>query len=160
LQNTASLPPLSAQLGHAETRINTIDEMLKPKAKAQSASISPEQIREFLMRKMEQLVEVLLGDPERAKQELSKRIDKLVLTPELRDGRNVFTVTGDLRLFADDDVMPLNSGALATSKMILPWNRLQPNPSVSSTMGFLCESSPAQNCNASRHRVFVEDGIR
>jgi hypothetical protein len=101
-----------AQLGHAETRINTIDELLKPKAKAQSALIPRNRSWSFLSGRRSSWSRFCFGDPERAKQELSKRIDKLVLTPELRDGRNVFTVTGDLRLFADDDVMPLNSGRL------------------------------------------------
>ena len=103
-------PVLSTQLSHAESRIAAIDHLLTAKPRYERVSTSQEQIREFLSRRMGQLAEVLLGDPEIAKQEISKRIDKLVLTPGSRDGRDVFVVTGDLRLFADDDVMPFNSG--------------------------------------------------
>jgi site-specific DNA recombinase len=101
---------LSTQLSQAEKRIELIDGLLKPKAKSERPSATPEQIREFLTRRMEQLVEVLLGDPEKAKRELSTRIDKLILTPQAHDGRNLLVVTGDLRLFADDDALPFNSG--------------------------------------------------
>jgi site-specific DNA recombinase len=54
---------LSAQLSQAEKRIELIDGLLKPKAKSERPSASPEQIREFLARRMGQLVEVLLGIP-------------------------------------------------------------------------------------------------
>ncbi len=82
-------------------------------------SVSREQIKEFLSRRAEQLVEVFLGDPKRAKQEIFKRVNKLVLTPESRNGRDVFVVTGDLVLFADDDVIPLNSRRRSCRRMFL-----------------------------------------
>jgi hypothetical protein len=104
---------LSSQLSQAEKRLDVVTGLLKPKANAETVSTSPAQIRDFLARQMAKLAEVLTGDPIRAKQEISRRINQLVLTPESRDGRNVFVVTGDLRLFAtaeEEEVMPINSG--------------------------------------------------
>jgi DNA invertase Pin-like site-specific DNA recombinase len=103
-------PTLSSQLSHAEKRIETITGLLKPKVKIEVKLPSAAQIEEFLHRRMEELVELLIGDPIRAKHELAKRIDKLVLTPATQDGRPVLLVTGDLKLFAEDDVMPFISG--------------------------------------------------
>jgi DNA invertase Pin-like site-specific DNA recombinase len=102
---------LSSQLSEAEKRIEVIDRWLKPQPKSDPVAFAPEKVREFLARKMAQLVQVLAGDPELAKQEIASRIDKLILTPDVRDGLRVFAVTGDVRLFGvdDDDVMPCNS---------------------------------------------------
>ena len=102
---------LSAQLSHAERRIETITGLLKPKVKIDVKPPSATQIEEFLHRRMEDLVGLLKGDPIQAKHELAKRIDKLVLTPATQNGGPVLLVTGDLKLFSEDDVMPFISGA-------------------------------------------------
>lgn len=102
---------LSAKLRQSEVRIEEITRLLAVKDKPPSPQISAGETEEFLKRKVDELVEVLLGDPIRTKQELLKRIDKLMLTPEVRDGENVYVVQGDVRLFAaNDDVMLTNSG--------------------------------------------------
>ena len=102
---------LSAKLRQSEARMEEIAQLLAVKDKPASPKISAGEIKEFLKRKMDELVEVLLGDPIRTKQELLNRIDRLVLTPEVRDGKDVYVVQGDVRLFAaNDDVMLTNSG--------------------------------------------------
>jgi hypothetical protein len=102
---------LSAKLRQSETRMEEITRLLAVKEKPASPKIGTVETEEFLKRKVDELVGVLLGDPIRTKQELLKRIDKLVLTPEVRDGKDVYVVKGDVRLFtADDDVMLTNSG--------------------------------------------------
>jgi hypothetical protein len=100
---------LSLQLSHSEKRIETINSLLQTRATTGVKSLSAAEIREFLDRKMGAVIELSTGDPERAKRQLSKRIDKLILTPGVLDSRNVLVVTGDLRIFSEDDVMPFNS---------------------------------------------------
>lgn len=102
---------LSAKLRQSEVRMEEIARLLAVKDQPASQKIGAGETEEFLKRKVDELVEVLLGDPIRTKQELLKRIDKLVLTPEVRDGEDVYVVRGDVRLFAaNDDVMLTNTG--------------------------------------------------
>jgi DNA invertase Pin-like site-specific DNA recombinase len=102
---------LSAKLRQSEVRMEEITRLLAAKDKPAPPQISAGETEEFLKRKVDELVEVLLGDPVRTKQELLNRIDKLVLTPEVRDGEEVYVVQGDVRLFgANDDAMLTSSG--------------------------------------------------
>ena len=98
-------PNLSAALRRHESRMVVIEQLLATRQKSPSPAFDPDEVEEFLRGKLDTLVEVLLGDPLVTKQELLKRIGKLVLTPEKRDGSDVFVVTGDLKLFAADDAM-------------------------------------------------------
>ena len=98
-------PNLSAALRRHESRMAVIEKLLATREKPPSPTLDPGEAEEFLRGKLDTLVEVLLGDPLVTKQELRKRIEKLVLTPEKRDGSDVFVVTGDLKLFAADDAM-------------------------------------------------------
>jgi DNA invertase Pin-like site-specific DNA recombinase len=101
---------LSAKLRQSEVRMDEIRKLLALKDKPVAPKIDANEVAAFIKRKAGELVEVLLGDPIRTKQELLKRIDKLVLTPEVRDGEDVYVVRGDLRLFAaNEDVMLTNS---------------------------------------------------
>ena len=102
---------LSAKLRQSELRVEEIERLLSVKDKPASPKIGSGEAEEFLKRKVDELVEVLRWDPIHTKQELLKRIDKLVLTPEVRDGEDVYVVRGDVRLFAaEDDVMLTNTG--------------------------------------------------
>lgn len=104
-------PALSGRLARAERRLLVIDALLEPKPRSTTPEISSAEIATFLDQAIPRLAEVLLGDPVRAKQELLKRIDKLILTPKIHEGEEIFLVTGDMRLFPKevDDVMPTNS---------------------------------------------------
>jgi len=101
---------LSDELRQSEKRLEAVNELLKPKAKKKIATIPPPDFKEFIARQMANLVEVLAGDPVRAKQELSKRLGKLILTPECRDGHDYLVVTGDLKLFTADTLMADKAG--------------------------------------------------
>jgi len=101
---------LTALLAQAEKRMATINALLKPTPVTEVPLPTRAQVKEFLDRRMADLVGLLTNDRERAKRELAKRIDKLTLTPSTQNDRAVFLVTGDLRLFTEEDVMPLTSG--------------------------------------------------
>jgi hypothetical protein len=58
-----------------------------------------------LQQSSQQFCDVLLSDPARGKQEIQKRITKLVLTPkDTSEGRRL-EVTGDVSMFIGDGVM-------------------------------------------------------
>jgi hypothetical protein len=118
-----------------ETRLGQIqrlsDSALEPKVPV----FSIEEIREFLVQKSHEFANILAGDPATAREQLRKRITKLVLTPkETLDGA-VFEVTGDVGLFqGDGDVMLTNSlegiGEHYTSVLSLTGLQLNPRASV------------------------------
>jgi DNA invertase Pin-like site-specific DNA recombinase len=100
---------LKAQLQGVEARLNELDTLLAPPAAVAAPSFSDEEIREFVHRKSQELVDVLLGDPVVARRELQRRISKLVLTPRRLVGRRTLEVAGDVSLFSRPDVMVTNS---------------------------------------------------
>jgi len=62
-------------------------------------------IEEFLRRKTADMAALITGDPELAKLELRKRVDKLIMEPQHTPEGPIYQVSGDLRLFsALDDV--------------------------------------------------------
>jgi hypothetical protein len=69
-----------------------------------------EEIREFVQRKFQEFANILAGDAATAREQLRKRITKLVLTPKETQGGSVFEATGDVSLFQDaGDVMLTSS---------------------------------------------------
>jgi hypothetical protein len=69
-----------------------------------------EEIREFLEGKSQEFVKILAGDPAIAREQLRKRITKLVLTPKQTPDGSVFEVTGDVSPFqGNGDVMLTDS---------------------------------------------------
>jgi site-specific DNA recombinase len=100
---------LSAELAAVESRLAEIKHRLTAKPAPNARAFSEEQIREFLRQASQQFSEALTSDPQRGKQEIQKRITKLVLTPkETPEGRRL-EVTGDVALFVENDVMVNNS---------------------------------------------------
>ena len=98
-------PLLSAELRTFETSLAEIDQQLAAKPAPKQRVFSAERIREFLQESYQQFCDVLIGDPERGKQEIQKRITKLVLTPkDTAEGRRL-EVTGEVSLFIRDGVM-------------------------------------------------------
>ena len=98
-------PLLSAELATLETRLAEIDQQLAAKSAPKRRVFPAERIREFLQQSSQQFCDVLLSDPVRGKQEIQKRITKLVLTPrETPDGRRL-EVTGDVGLFSGNGVL-------------------------------------------------------
>jgi site-specific DNA recombinase len=96
-------------LGNIKTRESRrvkIRGILAASKKPSLPNIESEAAKAFLKRQFESLVETLRADGETAKRQIAKLLDKkLVLTPETRNGEVVLVVTGDLRLFENDDAM-------------------------------------------------------
>lgn len=102
---------LKNQLAMNEARLKEVERLLSAKAEVQVPRFSEDEIREFVRRKSQELADVLLGDPATAKQELQKRITKLVLNPKETPDGWVLEVSGDVALLSqpDSDVMLTNS---------------------------------------------------
>ena len=104
-------PNLKTQLAANEARLKEVERALSAKPEAQVQKFSAEEIRGFVRRKSREFADILLGEPAIAKQELQKRIGKLVLTPKETPNGWALEVSGDVALFVqpDTDVMLTNS---------------------------------------------------
>lgn len=100
---------LSEQLKNVESRVTEIDRKLTPKPAAKLPTFTDEQIREFLQKECKDFCELLKGDPETARGQIQKRVNRLVLTPRQTPNGTVLDVTGDVELFQQDGVMLNNS---------------------------------------------------
>jgi len=106
---------VAEQIRTVESRLAEIDRLLTSKPAAKLPSFTNEQIREFLRKECKEFCEVLVGDPELAKQEIQKRIKKLVLTPRQTPNGTLLELSGDVQLFQHEDVM-LNSSLEGTAQ--------------------------------------------
>ncbi|MBZ5614699.1 MAG: recombinase family protein [Acidobacteriia bacterium] len=103
-------PALSARLASVEARIVQIERLRNAGSAPKVPVFTIEEIREFFERKSQEFVKILAGDPAIAREQLRKRITKLVLTPKQTPDGSVFEVTGDVSLFqGNGDVMLTNS---------------------------------------------------
>jgi hypothetical protein len=99
---------LSSQLSTIEVRLAEIERLLATKPSPKVATISEDDMREFLCKESKDFCEVLVGDPEIAKREIQKRIKSLVLTPKPISNGTVLEVSSDVGLFRTEDVMVNN----------------------------------------------------
>jgi site-specific DNA recombinase len=90
------------------SRKEEIEQLLRTEGRPGKPKIDRSELRGFLQANFHRLAEVLLADPAAAKVEMLNRIDKLWLKPDVRDGKKVYVVTGDLRLFSgiNDVLLP------------------------------------------------------
>jgi site-specific DNA recombinase len=103
-------PALSARLAAVESRIAQIQRLRDAGVEPKVPEFTTEEIRKFLERKSQEFVKILAGEPAIAREQLRKRITKLVLTPKQTPDGSVFEVTGDVSLFqGNGDVMLTNS---------------------------------------------------
>jgi septal ring factor EnvC (AmiA/AmiB activator) len=103
-------PALSARLAAVESRIAQIQKLRNAGVETKVPEFTTEEIREFVQRKSQEFANILAGDAATAREQLRKRITKLVLTPKQTQDGSVFEVTGDVSLFqANGDVMLTNS---------------------------------------------------
>jgi site-specific DNA recombinase len=102
-------PLLSQELARVEGRIAEITRILNAPRQAELAECSPEQLRQFVLRKAENLVELLEGDPKIAKEAIQRHLGKLILKPKQAAEGPVFEVAGDVDLFAGDQSVMLNN---------------------------------------------------
>jgi hypothetical protein len=91
-------PLLSAQLSNVESRIAEIDRLLTAKPVSKLPKFTDEQIREFLRQEYKNFCDALTSDPGFAREEIQKRIKKLVLTPKETSEGPVLEVSGDVAL--------------------------------------------------------------
>jgi len=103
-------PALSARLAAVESRIAQIQKLRNAGVETKVPEFTTEEIREFVQRKSQGFANVLAGDAAIAREQLRKRITKLILTPKQTQDGAVFEVTGDVSLFqGNGDVMLTNS---------------------------------------------------
>jgi len=103
-------PTLSKRLATTEARISEIEDLLNAPKEVKIPRFSPNEIRDALREQTQRLAEILTGDRAIARQELQKRIDKLILTPRETAAGWVLDVSGSIGLFAGaSDVMLTNS---------------------------------------------------
>jgi site-specific DNA recombinase len=101
---------LSARLATVESRIAQIQRLRDAGVEPKVPEFTTEEIREFVQRKSQEFANILAGDAAIAREQLRKRITKLVLTPKETQDGSVFEVTGDVSLFQGaGDVMLTNS---------------------------------------------------
>lgn len=96
---------LSAQLSKVESRMAEINRLLTAKPASKLPRFTDEQIAEFLRRETKDFCDALTSDPEFARQEIQKRINRLVLTPRETPDGVVFEVSGDVALLRNGDVL-------------------------------------------------------
>ena len=106
--NIRGLSVLSAQLSKVESRMAEIDRLLIAKPASKLPKFTYEQIAEFLRQECQDLCDALTSDPEFARQEIQKRIKKLVLTPKETPEGPVLEVSGDVALLRTGDVLVEN----------------------------------------------------
>jgi len=96
---------LSAQLSRVEARMAEIDRLLATKPAPKRRTFTDQQIAEFLRQECQDFCDALTSDPGFARQEIQKRIKKLVLTPINSLQGPVLEVSGDVALLRTDDVL-------------------------------------------------------
>ena len=82
-----------------------IDHLLTAKPVTKLLRFTDEQIRNFLRQESKDLCDVLTSVPELARQEIQKRIKKLVLTTKDTAEGPVLEVSGDVALLGTGDVL-------------------------------------------------------
>jgi DNA invertase Pin-like site-specific DNA recombinase/vacuolar-type H+-ATPase subunit E/Vma4 len=97
------LPVLQVRLDSIQFEKQTVEDLLAKAEEVVEVVPSPGEIETFLRGKMEELAQVLLGDPIRAKQEIQKRVKELRLRPIHTPDGITFEVTGDVSLFSGTD---------------------------------------------------------
>jgi hypothetical protein len=106
---------LRAAMRTKNARLKTVTETLG-RAEQHAKVFSEEEITAFLRDALDNLAEVLLGDPIRSKQELLKRVCSLKLTPVEHDGELAFAITGDLTLFTEEEMLLLPNTGTGTEE--------------------------------------------
>jgi hypothetical protein len=113
--------------------MSEIDQFLTAKPASKLPKFTDEQIREFLRQECKEFSDALTSDPEVARQEIQKRIKKLVLTPKVTAEGPVLEVSGDVALLRTGDVLvesPIHGLLSNTSPSLPPLQGLSSAPPV------------------------------
>jgi len=100
-----SSPFLSAQLARVDARLAEIEQLSRAKPMSKLPTFTDEQVRAFVRKESQSFCELLKGDPEKARQEIQKRVKKLVMTPKETPNGAVLEVSGDIELLRTGDVL-------------------------------------------------------
>ena len=100
-------PTLLSELMKIESRIEAIDQRLNQSNNIPELTLTTDELRAFVYKEAENLKALLQGDRFLAKQEIAKRIGRVVLTPKETDTGRICEVSGDIHLLARDSrVLP------------------------------------------------------
>lgn len=126
-------PFLSSQLAKVEGQLGQIDRLLTVKSTRKLPTFTDEEIQKFLQSECKNFCELLSGDPVRARQEIKKHINNLILTPKETQAGPVLEVSGDVALFRTGDVLvesPMEGIAQHYTRPLIPLLDLILNPSL------------------------------
>jgi site-specific DNA recombinase len=104
-------PTLSKRLAATEARIDEIEDLLGAPKELRFPSFSSQEIRNALRQQSQRLADILTGDRNVARQELQKRIEKLILTSRETATGWVLDVSGSIGLFTEDGDAMLTSSS-------------------------------------------------
>jgi len=114
-------PFLSQELSRVEKRIAEITTLLNTPRQAEQTQWSFDELRQFVLRKADNFVELLRGEPKLAKDAIQKHVGKLVLRPKRTAAGPVFEVAGDIDLFAGDSSVMLNNPVEGIAQHCIPF---------------------------------------
>jgi hypothetical protein len=114
-------PLLSQELAHVEGRIAEITRILNTPRQAELKEWSFEELRQFVVSKAENFVELLRGDPKLAKEAIQRHVRRLLLKPKRTAAGPVFEVAGDIDLFASDSSVMLNNPVEGIAQHYIPF---------------------------------------
>jgi len=101
---------LSARLAAVEARLTQVEHLRNRASEPKVPQFTIEEMREFLRRKVHEFADILASDAATAREQLRRRITKLIVTPKQTPDRPVFEVAGDVSLFqGNEDVMLTDS---------------------------------------------------
>jgi site-specific DNA recombinase len=95
-------PTLLARLTVIEAETETLKTRLDQGQRVFDTPVSLEELRQFILKKANDLRSLLVGDPVLAKDALRKHVSELVLTPRQTPSGPVFDVSGDVNFFLQD----------------------------------------------------------
>jgi hypothetical protein len=109
IKSTGGTRSMQMELKEIDEKIERLDGMLEAPEPTPAPEITRDEVRAILATEVEHFGELLLGAPEKAKEDFQKRIEKIVLTPFHDEHGVAYKVTGDVDLFsAPGYVMQIN----------------------------------------------------
>jgi DNA invertase Pin-like site-specific DNA recombinase len=98
---------ISSRLAELEAERKILAPLVAAPQSATEVAIDRKEVAEYLSKALENLADLLAKDPLTCRDEIRKRVKKLVLTPSTFEGHAALRITGDLRLFQDGDMKML-----------------------------------------------------
>jgi len=106
-------------LGEREAEKKLIGQQLDACMRVAPEPVERSEVEGMLSDALENLADILLGDPIICRKEIRKRIKRLVLTPSTFEGHPAYLLSGDIQLFSRDDAKMLGSNGSITADHFL-----------------------------------------